>query len=334
MAKSLVANNQQQPLVNKVALLYDVTDSGGHDLAVSLAENGADIAIVYRQAYAGQARETKCSVESEGRRCLILPTQNQKKSFSKDVVRRTINILGRLDIYIDYSSPPDRTHPVDLTQKSQEIPRRRDDPLTETDEIESRSNNKMRLAQKLINKPIITINEGQEIGKVQDFYLDQNLTHILGIYLGSEGLINRSESLIKRADVVKFGLDAVLIKDASSVMETSEVEEFDEYIRREEIQNRPVDTPGGTKIGRIGDVIFDSAAKITGFVLSQTFVSGPIEENRAISREAVVDIGNDDSVLTVDLTKAENADLQVTYQGFLGAPMISQGQSKETTASA
>lgn len=181
----------------------------------------------------------------------------------------------------------------------------------------------MRIAQELINKPVISANEGREVGKVQGFYVDQNLTHLLAISLGSEGLLNRKESLIKWPDIVTFGQDAILIKDANCVMETSEVDEFDSYVRRDDVNGRAVDTSGGTKIGRIGDFIFDDKALVIGFALSQVFVSGPIAANRAINRKAVTDVGDQDGMMTVDLPEAEKADLQLVSEGFFTEPSVS-----------
>lgn len=353
----------KEPLKDKVALLFDGTNTGGRSLAVSLANYGADIAIVYPQAHIMEARMTKKLVEAEGRRCLVIPVradQANDETFSKEVVRQTINTLGRLDIFIDYSSlPRDDVRLPNSAGKKMETRDSQDqrDPFTnveimsaaldqmvgkdqtnmqddEPNKVMKRSDKDMRVAKEVINKPIISINEGQEIGKVQDFYLDQNLTHLVAIYLGSEGLLSRTETLIKWPEVVTLGLDAILVKDANCVMETTEAEGLENYIRRDEIEGRPVDTPGGTKIGRIGDVVLDEEAKIAGFSLSQTYVSGPIAANRAISRMAVVDTGNEDGVMTANLSEAEKADLQVVYEGFFADPSVSPTETEEASTEA
>ena len=180
----------------------------------------------------------------------------------------------------------------------------------------------MRVAQEIMNVPVISANDGQEVGKVKGFYIDQNLTHLLAISLGSEGLFNRKETLIKWPDVVTFGQDAILIKDADCVIETSEVENFEDFVERDEIGGRSVETPGGTKIGRVGDLIFDEKAMISGFALSQIYVSGPIAANRAVSRKAVVDVGNEDGIMTADLSEAEKDDLQIVYEGLFAEPSV------------
>lgn len=92
-------------LENKVAMLYDGSNEDGRFLAVSLASRGADIAIVYRKDNVKHARETKRLVEAKGRRCLIVPLQ-EGNALSRDLIRKTTSTLGRLDIFIDSSSPP------------------------------------------------------------------------------------------------------------------------------------------------------------------------------------------------------------------------------------
>lgn len=95
-------------LEDKVAMLYGGSNEDGRFLAVSLASRGADIAIVYRKDRAQHARETKRLVEAEGRRCFIVPLQ-EGKALSRDLIRQTTNRLGRLDIFIDSSSPAANT---------------------------------------------------------------------------------------------------------------------------------------------------------------------------------------------------------------------------------
>lgn len=90
-------------LENKVAMLFDGADEDGRFLAMTLANYGADIAIVYREDHARYARETKTLVEAKGRRCLIVPLQ-AGKDVSRDLIRQTASELGRLDIFIDGSS--------------------------------------------------------------------------------------------------------------------------------------------------------------------------------------------------------------------------------------
>jgi len=58
-------------------------------------------------------------------------------------------------------------------------------------------------------------------------------------------------------------------------------------------------------VGVIGDVIVDPTGHITGFALSKVYVEGPLAEKRVISRTVVLDIGQEDGRMTVDLAKLE-----------------------------
>ncbi len=66
-----------------------------------------------------------------------------------------------------------------------------------------------------------------------------------------------------------------------------------------------MDTPGGTKVGAIGDIILGEEGHITGFTLAKVFVEGPIAQQGTLPREALIDTGNDDGIMTIDLPKVE-----------------------------
>ena len=175
-------------LEDKVAMLFDGSDDDGRSLALSLASYGADIALVYREGEKKHARETKRLVEAEGRRCLIMPHQ-EGNIFSRDMIRQTTGALGRLDIFIDNSSSPAEISGAagagGDTQKNGgfeytgpfsniEMMSAALDQLVHAELIEDqvapdskRSTTTMRVAQELTNIPVITVNDGQEVGKIQ-----------------------------------------------------------------------------------------------------------------------------------------------------------------------
>jgi len=164
----------------------------------------------------------------------------------------------------------------------------------------------MRLGKDLVGKTIISITDGRSLGEVKDIYLDSQLTTITGIYLGSEGLLKRKHFLIARKSVVVFGIDAILVEKTDVTLEEEERPEAAAWVRLSKLRGRDVDTPGGTKVASIGDVILGEQGDITGFALSRVYVEGPIAQNGRIPRSALIDTGGEDQVMTIDLTKAEN----------------------------
>ncbi len=163
----------------------------------------------------------------------------------------------------------------------------------------------MRLGKDLINKPIYTLDEGRLLGKAQDLYLDDQLEVVLGLFLGYQGLVRRKNQLIRSGDIVVFGIDAILVKNADVITDDSTLTAARTWLRREKLAGRDVDTPGGTRLGVLGDVVLDTAGRITAFGLSKVYVEGPLAEKRVIARSAVVDMGSEDGGMTVDLNRLE-----------------------------
>ncbi len=170
----------------------------------------------------------------------------------------------------------------------------------------------MRLGKDLIGKPIISITDGRLLGSVKDIYINDELYWLSGLFLKNEGMIRRKAHIIPREAVVVYGLDAILVRNSESVTTDKEHDEADQWLRLEKLRGRPVDTPGGTKVGNIGDVILDEEGRVTGFALGKIHVSGPIAAEGTIPRQALIDTGGDnDDAMTVDLTKIERI-----YQGI------------------
>ena len=163
----------------------------------------------------------------------------------------------------------------------------------------------MRLGNELIGKPIYSVTDGRKIGAVKDLYVDLEFNVLNGIFLGTEGLFSRKTRAISRESIFVFGIDAVLVKDSDVIMESGEHPEVEIWKRREDLQGRGIDTPGGTKVGTVGDVLIDEEARIVGYSLSRVHVAGPVADNKLVLKEAILDDGGVDGVMTIDLAKAE-----------------------------
>jgi uncharacterized protein YrrD len=172
----------------------------------------------------------------------------------------------------------------------------------------------MRLSKDLAGKPIISVTDGRILGSVKDIYVNQELSWMTGIFVGQEGLIKRKSLLIARESVVVFGIDAILVKKSDVITNDRELAEAGNWLRLTKLRGRQVDTPGGTKVGTIGDIILGEDGHVTGFALAKVFVEGPVAQQGTIPREALVDAGDQDGVMTVDLTRAEQPKLEQTEE--------------------
>jgi sporulation protein YlmC with PRC-barrel domain len=180
----------------------------------------------------------------------------------------------------------------------------------------------MRLGQSLIGNPVFRITDGRELGKVKDLYLDNNLKFVVGVFLGSEGLIKRTPTFVRSTDVAVFGMDAVLARSTIVVQEGDRLPGSGEWVRLDDLKGRDVDTPGGTKIGRVGDVVLDEEARVVGFRLTHLSVEGPLAESKAVARGAVADVGHKDGVMTVDLSLAERETLEIDPDSLFPQPGV------------
>jgi sporulation protein YlmC with PRC-barrel domain len=169
----------------------------------------------------------------------------------------------------------------------------------------------MRLGKSLIGNPVFGITDGRKLGQVKDLYLDDDLTSVVGLFLGREGLLRPAPLFVERTDIALFGIDAVLAKGTATVYEGDKAPEPPGWLRLDELRGREVQTPGGTKIGRVGDVALDGEARVTGFSLTNLSVTGPVAEAAAVARKAVVEVASADNVMTLDLALAEQAPLEI-----------------------
>jgi Enoyl-(Acyl carrier protein) reductase len=64
------------------------------------AREGANVSIVYLPVEQSDAEETRNAVEGAGGRCLLLPGDLMSPVFCDEVVKRTVDEYGQLDILV------------------------------------------------------------------------------------------------------------------------------------------------------------------------------------------------------------------------------------------
>jgi NAD(P)-dependent dehydrogenase (short-subunit alcohol dehydrogenase family) len=96
-------------LQGKVALITGGDSGIGRAVAIYFAKEGADVAISYLNEEQ-DAQETKRQVEEEGRRCLTMPGDIGDEGHCQQLVQRTVQELGKLDILVNNAA---EQHPQD-----------------------------------------------------------------------------------------------------------------------------------------------------------------------------------------------------------------------------
>ncbi|MDR7000842.1 SDR family oxidoreductase [Neobacillus niacini] len=87
-------------LSGKTAIITGADSGIGKSVAIYFAKEGADVAIVYLEEHQ-DAEETKQLIEAEGKRCLLFSGDVGSEDYCKDVVNKTIDAFGKIDILVN-----------------------------------------------------------------------------------------------------------------------------------------------------------------------------------------------------------------------------------------
>lgn len=92
-------------------------DSGiGRAVAYLYAREGADVAITYLPSEREDAEVVRGKIEAEGHRCLLLEGDLRDPSFCDEVVQRTVDELGGLDVLVSNAAWQNRKDITELSE--------------------------------------------------------------------------------------------------------------------------------------------------------------------------------------------------------------------------
>ncbi len=87
-------------LAGKVALITGADSGIGKAVAIAFAREGADVLISYLSEWE-DAADTAKWVEKAGQKAVVVPGDIKSEDHCKDLVRRTVDELGRIDILVN-----------------------------------------------------------------------------------------------------------------------------------------------------------------------------------------------------------------------------------------
>ncbi len=117
------ATRARGKLTGRAALITGGDSGIGRAVAIAFAREGADIAISYLPDEQADAEAVAQWVEKAGRRALLLPGDLKDAAYGRQIVARTVETFGRLDVLVNNgrSSSRTRTSPGSTTPCSRTI---------------------------------------------------------------------------------------------------------------------------------------------------------------------------------------------------------------------
>lgn len=125
--------------------------------------------------------------------------------------------------------------------------------------------------KEVIGLKVISINDGKQIGKVEDLIYDPK-ENKLKAFLIDEGALFKDAKLILREDVKSIGHDAVIIESKEKIIKASKVSHLISNIARgnEYLTKTKIVTENGNDLGNVSDVFFDlKTGKVLALEVSQ-----------------------------------------------------------------
>ena len=170
----------------------------------------------------------------------------------------------------------------------------------------------MAITRDFEGKLLISASDGRNLGKIKGIFLDETASRGVAVYLGKKGILSRKMLMIDLKHVQLCGVDAWLLRSSDCVVALNEppVSAAEKLILASEIFGREIQTEGGTKIGTIGDVVFDERFIVLGFSFEKLHIEGPLAQSRKIARKAVTSIGSKDTPAVASLEQAEKLMVQ------------------------
>lgn len=124
----------------------------------------------------------------------------------------------------------------------------------------------------MIGLPVLSLDEGKQIGEVQDLVVDISRAAIRGLLVSDEAWFSEYR-IILFVDVFRTGPDAIMLRDASC-LQPSTLFELEGYLRVQDLTDKPIYTETGLYLGRLSDIFFQPlTGELTGYELSDGILS-------------------------------------------------------------
>jgi uncharacterized protein YrrD len=157
------------------------------------------------------------------------------------------------------------------------------------------------LSQAFNGKPVVSLEDGQIIGKVVDAYVDPTTLRIAAVITSRGGMLRRELTGFLSSEVQLWGQDTVLVKRSGIIQKGEALTLDDSWLRvSDQVKGHDVVDSTGTRIGRINDVVINCDGCVVGYNLSEIHADSPAVVGGRIAVQYSHSLGAD--VLIVETT--------------------------------
>ena len=161
-------------------------------------------------------------------------------------------------------------------------------------------------------RSIISLNEGQRLGAVDDILVDPGSLRLHALVTAKSGLLRPEINAIPQSEIVLWGLDVVLVKRGDALVKRDSLTGLEPCLSAfRSIPGRDVISLSGDRLGEMRDLLITPQGELAGFAvdhvrgeLAELLGSERRGERRSSYRlpvSAINSFGRD--VLMVDLSK-------------------------------
>jgi sporulation protein YlmC with PRC-barrel domain len=165
----------------------------------------------------------------------------------------------------------------------------------------------MELASAVVNRPIIDVLHGIQLGVVHDLYVDAQLSEIAAFFIGHDNMLPPNAGVVELRDVTVFGPDVILVRHSNVAVVANNVVQFPRlagWIRCDDLIGGEVGTLEGQEPGILLDLILDrNKRRLLGLLVGQQTDDGR-RDGRIIAVVAVRALTHDNRLI-VDMAAAQ-----------------------------
>jgi sporulation protein YlmC with PRC-barrel domain len=155
------------------------------------------------------------------------------------------------------------------------------------------------LSQAFNGKPVVSLADGQIVGRVVDVFVDPEELSVAAIITSKGRMLRRELEGFPSEEVELWGQDVVLVKHSDIIRRGEELPLQEEWLAvSDHLIGHDVVNGEGTRIGRVNDIVIDCVGEIVGYNLAEIFTDSPIVVGGRIAVEFTHSLGQD--VLIVD----------------------------------